>query len=203
MATTAQRAKSPGKQEKEKWLEFYENMANQAPQEQLGAITLSSNWSEDDDEATDSQKCFQVHDSYIISPIKSGWMVIDQSAAHERILYERHLKALEKKQSLSQTSLFPETIQVSAANAEILESLLSQLEYVGFQIEKFGRNTFVVNALPVDGLDVPSDKFINNFVTSYIANQELELKLDENIACLLYTSPSPRDQRGSRMPSSA
>lgn len=181
--TTSPRSKpAAGKQEKEKWLEFYENIANQAPQEQSGAITLSSNWSEDEEEATDSQKCFQVHDSYIISPIKSGWMVIDQSAAHERILYERHLKALEKRQSLSQTSLFPETIQVSAANTPILESLLEQLQYVGFQIEKFGQNTFVVNALPVDGLDVPSDKFINNFVEAYTANQELELKLDENIA---------------------
>ncbi len=170
------------KEQKEKWLDFYQDMSIQAQKQDSGPITLSSDWSEDDDEKKDSQKSFQVHDSYIISPIKSGWMVIDQSAAHERILYEKHLKALEVRKSVSQTSLFPETIQVSPKNAELLVTLLDELKFLGFQIEKFGKNTFVVNALPVDGLKEPSSQFIDSFIETYSANQELEIDLLENIA---------------------
>lgn len=170
------------KRPKENWIDFYKELGTTSKIEP-GPITFSSDWTEDDtEELNTANKSFQVHDSYIISPIKSGWIVIEQSAAHERILFERHMKTLEHKKTVSQTSLFPDTIQVAPKNAEILDQILDLLKYVGFNIEKFGQYTYVVNALPVEGLKETPGKFIDAFIETYAANQELHLELKENIA---------------------
>lgn len=171
------------KKEKEKWLQFYEEMETTTktmPSDE--PITLSSDWSEDTEETHNSKNSFQVHDSYIISPIKSGYIVLDQAAAHERILFEKHLTSIAEQKVLSQTSLFPETIQMSPAHSEVLENLLDELKFVGFQIEKFGNNTFVVNALPTEGLNEEPAVFIEKFVTSYIENVQTTTEIYENIA---------------------
>jgi DNA mismatch repair protein MutL len=81
------------------------------------ALTLESNW-HDEEESTDPGKAteegyishkpaYQLHNSYIISQIKSGILLIDQQSAHERILYERYLTVLEEQQSATQSQLFP------------------------------------------------------------------------------------------------
>ncbi|MFT6807493.1 MAG: DNA mismatch repair protein MutL [Saprospiraceae bacterium] len=180
----------PSKGEKSKWIEFYQELSEVSQQSSDGpnnAITLSSDWDngkEDDigDTSKSSTNCFQVHDSYIISPIKSGLMVIDQSRAHERILYERHLKAIQDKKITAQTSLFPETIQVEAKYAEILEGLKEELKYIGFHIDKFGQNTFVINSTPTDGLRETATTFVRRFVETYADNLELQISIPENIA---------------------
>ena len=171
------------KEQKEKWLEFYDDMSKTAPDIGQSSITLSSDWAEGEDEIKSARKSFQVHDSYIISPIKSGWIVIDQSTAHERILYEQHLKSLRNQKGVAQTSLFPETIKISPANEEVLDSLLEQLRYIGFQIEKISQQTYLINALPIEGLQESSTKFLDDFVESYSLNQQEEqLDFRENIA---------------------
>ncbi len=175
--------------EKSKWIEFYQDLSAATQQEdtqkgQRKAITLSSDWDDTDDSLDNmgNNNCFQVHESYIISPIKSGLMVIDQSSAHERILYEQHLQSLQDRSINSQTSLFPETIQLEAKYAQILEELREHLRFIGFHIEKFGQNTFVINATPVDGLRESASVFVNNFIATYAENLELQISIPENIA---------------------
>lgn len=168
--------------QKEKWLSFYDDLSQTSIPDKE-PITLSSDWTSDDsEETTDAQKSFQVHDSYIISPIKSGWMVIDQSSAHERILYERFSKTLQSRKIVSQSNLFPETVQIGPKNVDLLDSLIEELKYVGFQIEKVGQQTYVINGIPGDGLTEAPVKFIHRFIETYAANQELNLDLKENIA---------------------
>lgn len=168
--------------DKHKWLEFYEEIAqqNQAPKQEQ--ITLSSNWTEGDEEQKRSASSFQLHDSYIISPIKSGWIVIDQSTAHERILYERYRAQIKNKSGSAQISLFPETIQLTPDNTLILESITSELNALGFRIEKIGPTTFVINALPTESADKSHKDFIDQIITTYVNNQELEISVEENIA---------------------
>jgi len=181
----------PSQGEKSKWIEFYQELSETSQQSSSdgvqNAITLSSDWDNDKgdeigDTARSSHNCFQVHDSYIISPIKSGLMVIDQSRAHERILYEQHLKAIQDKKITAQTSLFPETIQVEAKYAEILEGLQEELKYIGFHIDKFGQNTFVINSTPTEGLRESATTFVRRFVETYADNLELQISIPENIA---------------------
>ncbi len=169
--------------DKRKWLEFYENIANQGvPDVNQEAITLSSDWSEVEEEQPGSTKSFQIHDSYIISPIKSGWIVIDQSTAHERILYERYKLQINEGSGAAQISLFPETIQFSASDSIILENILGQLTALGFRIEKFGEHTFVINALPSESTEMKPKPFIEKIIETYINNQELEISIEENLA---------------------
>lgn len=189
--TTSYPPQKPSQGEKAKWIEFYQELSEASQGSSSGApnnsITLSSNWDDhQEDDILDSQRashnCFQIHDSYIITPIKSGFMVIDQSRAHERIIYERHLKALQDQKISAQTSLFPETIQVEAKYAEILESLSEELKYIGFHIDKFGQNTFVINSTPTDGLQESASVFVKRFVETYADNMDLELGIADNIA---------------------
>ncbi len=168
--------------ERDKWIDFYKEIGAHAQDHNEGQIILSSDWSDRDSDEENAMQCFQIHDSYIISPIKSGWMVIDQSSAHERIMYEKYLLMLKEKQMVSQASLFPETISLDPKNVPILEDLFNDLKFLGFQIEKFGTNTFVVNGLPAMELDMSTHDFLKQFIETYAKNQELQMEIQENLA---------------------
>ena len=174
--------------EKEKWLEFYESLSNSSEASGEEAITLSSDWTNEDKSDTNKKvNCFQIHESYIISPIKSGWMVIDQSAAHERILYERHLEAIQNMRPMSQTSLFPETYKASPRNAKLLENLLPDIQLIGFNIEKVGESTFIINGQPALDNEISTSKFLESFIDTFYHNQDLQIDIHENLARSLAT----------------
>ncbi len=97
-----------------------------------------------------SEQPFQIHQSYIVSQVKSGMMIIDQQAAHERILYERYSLALEKRSGVSQQSLFPQTLVLNPADMRIVEELHNEISALGFDFTVFGQNTLVLNGVPTD-----------------------------------------------------
>lgn len=94
-------------------------------------------------------KCsVQFKNKYILTPVKSGLMVIDQKRAHERILYERLIQVLENHEVASQQQLFPETFELNASDATLLTSILPDLRALGFDIRDFGKNSFIINGTP-------------------------------------------------------
>lgn len=95
------------------------------------------------------KKTLQLKQKYILTPVKSGLMVIDQKRAHERILYEKFLEALKSESVASQQLLFPQTFELNPADAAILGSVLSDLVSLGFDIREFGKNTFIISGTPV------------------------------------------------------
>lgn len=99
------------------------------------------------------RQVFQIHKRFIASQIKSGLMIIEQQAAHERILYERFLSHLENHQGLSQQTLFPQTISLNAADFSLASDLLPDFTNLGFQIRIFGTNTLVIEGVPADIAD--------------------------------------------------
>jgi DNA mismatch repair protein MutL len=90
----------------------------------------------------------QFKNKYILTPVKSGLMIIDQKRAHERILYERLMQVLETHEVASQQQLFPETFELNASDATILTSILPELKALGFEIRDFGKNSFIINGTP-------------------------------------------------------
>ena len=90
----------------------------------------------------------QFKNKYILTPVKSGLMVIDQKRAHERILYERLIQVLENHEVASQQQLFPETFELNASDATLLTSILPDLRSLGFDIRDFGKNSFIINGTP-------------------------------------------------------
>ena len=85
---------------------------------------------------------------YIITTSRSGLMVIHAVRAMERILYERFLKALSGNSHVTQTALFPVTVQVGVENMCLFEEHQQMLAGLGFDIAPFGTDTVVVNGVP-------------------------------------------------------
>ncbi|NSL89508.1 DNA mismatch repair endonuclease MutL [Chitinophaga sp. Mgbs1] len=111
------------------------------------ASVIDERWQ---DTSTDQKVPVQVHQQYILSQIKSGFILIDQQAAHERILYERYLRALQETPMATQQSLFPQTLQLPPADALIIAEMLPELQALGYELEPFGNHTFVVRGVPAD-----------------------------------------------------
>jgi len=100
------------------------------------------------EEQQTAKSSIQFKNKYILTPVKSGLMVIDQKRAHERILYERLLQVLETNEVASQQQLFPETFELNASDATLLASILPDLRSLGFDIREFGKNSFIINGTP-------------------------------------------------------
>ena len=87
-----------------------------------------------------------LENSYIVAAIPGGLVLIDQHAAHERVLFERILNGVDG--TLSQKLLMPITIELSPGDMAYVSRNLREFESVGFEIEPFGRNTIKLNAIP-------------------------------------------------------
>jgi DNA mismatch repair protein MutL len=105
------------------------------------------------------KKTLQLKQKYILTPVKSGLMVIDQKRAHERILFERFMEVLKSDSVASQQLLFPQTLELNPADSAILQNILPELLSLGFDIRDFGKNTFIISGTP-GVLDVSSPGLI-------------------------------------------
>ena len=110
---------------------------------------------------------FQIHGQYILTQIKSGIILIDQQAAHERILFEKFIAALANNQGSSQQSLFPQSIALSAADFELFQELSEELKALGFDIREFGKNTIVVQGYPAEIESGNEEKIILGLLENY------------------------------------
>ena len=100
----------------------------------------------------------QLKGRYILSPAKSGLMVIDQHRAHVRILFDRYIGNIHTGELSSQTILFPEVLHLSAAQSVTLQGLLPEMEKMGFALSPLSGNDWSVNAIPsgIEGVEVSS-----------------------------------------------
>lgn len=92
----------------------------------------------------------QIHQTYIVASTDKGFLLIHQQLAHERVLYERYSEAANGKQMPAQRSLFPSAIELSSSDSALMEELLPDLKVLGYLIEPFGNNSFVVQGTPAD-----------------------------------------------------
>lgn len=99
---------------------------------------------------SDTQFLWQLHNKYIFTPIKSGLMIIDQHVAHERILYERGLAALQDNASFAQQLLFAHAFRVSPGDFAMLEELREELGRLGFTLTLATPDLVTVEAVPQD-----------------------------------------------------
>lgn len=97
-----------------------------------------------------STELIQLHKTFIVAENENGFIVIHQQNAHERILYERFTEALKGKPIAIQRSLFPSAIELAAADAVLLTELIADLNILGYQVEPFGNNSFVIQGSPAD-----------------------------------------------------
>lgn len=92
----------------------------------------------------------QLHGRYILQQIKSGFVLIDQQAAHERILYEQYCSASRQEPLPSQQSLFPERLALSPADTPLLLEMLPELKVLGYDIQPVDEGAFAIHGIPGD-----------------------------------------------------
>jgi DNA mismatch repair protein MutL len=133
------------------WQELFSIMSNK---ETVGKSSTFSSTTEQQLQVPTTESysvnIFQLHNSLIFSQTKSGVMIIDQQAAHERILYEKYLQALSNHPIASQQKLFPKSVSFSPADAQLLKEMMGDMRALGFDINELGGNTFAVNGVPAE-----------------------------------------------------
>lgn len=160
----------------DQWEKLYSDLKSEStdPEYSGQTMTFKADFGAD---SRDETGFMQFLNKYIVSKVKSGIMLIDQQAAHERILFEQYLARMEQKRSLTQQQLFPQTVKLSASDAELVTELLPEIVLLGFLIEPFGQNTFIVNGTPADFPDENLQVLLENILENY-KNNQLGLKLD-------------------------
>lgn len=166
-----------GQKDSHYWEKLYEGLQNREPEthKSINELTIGADF---DAESPSGKGFIQFQNRFIVSKINSGLMIIDQQAAHERILFERYLDRIEQKKGNAQQQLFPQTVKLSAPDTELVNELLAEISLLGFVIEPFGLNTFIINGTPAELPDENIQELLENVLENYKKNQ-LGLKLDK------------------------
>lgn len=162
------------------WEDLYKIAATQNA---IAPVKTDQPLIEEEDEKHYGVKQFQLHNQYIVTQVKSGFILIDQSLAHERILYEKYIESIAKNKSLSQKQLFAQNIEFTAQDTAILLEILPDINALGFDIQHFGAQAFVIHSLPVDINVVNEKKMIEELLEQFKKNLSIQkLNARDNIA---------------------
>lgn len=118
-----------------------------------------------------SNEHYQYRGAYILTAVSDGLMVTDQERAHERILYERYLREMDTRGSVSQKMLFPETIELNVAEMMIMPEILPDMQSLGFELTNLGGGTYAINAIPaeMEGMDIK--RIVSDMIRSAADNE--------------------------------
>ena len=156
---------SRSRQQMSNWDELFKNFErnkNEAVDQASAGETRAVNGGDEADTLLpmgDVQSVYlQLKGRYVLSPAKSGLMVIDQHRAHVRILFDRYIGNIHTGTMSSQSILFPEVLHLSPAQSVTLQGLIPEMETMGFVLSQLSGNDWSVNAIPsgIDGVDVSS-----------------------------------------------
>lgn len=125
----------------------------------------------------------QYKGQYILIPVKSGLMWVHQRRAHIRVLYEKYIGQLRDKRGYVQGLLFPERVDLSAAEAVALDSIALELQSLGFDVSSLGGGSYSLNGAPVDteGLS-PSELLVDIVHSAMEQTYSVRDKLYEKLA---------------------
>ena len=115
----------------------------------------------------------QMHNSFIVAETRDGFVIVDQHAAHERILFERTMESLEKGADLGQRLLFPFTVRLTRTEVEAVESVREALAQVGFAIESFGSDTLLVQSVPSPHPNFDAQRCIREMIVDIVGGSDL------------------------------
>lgn len=132
---------------------------------------------------TEEKALFQLHNRFIVKQVKSGMMIINQQAAHERILFEKFTEQSRTKTIQSQQSLFPQAISFSPADFALILEMQKEIEAIGFRFEIFGKYTLLINGVPANIVGGREKDMFEGLIEQFKINQsELALPIHESLA---------------------
>lgn len=162
--------------------QLYNTSATEATPRVIASATMREE-AEVPDTDEESSLLWQISERYILTQIRSGLMLVDQRAAHERILYERALAHMKGSVGMSQQLMFPHTLTFNPADFELLKELLPDLKSLGFDIEFFSGRSVVVRGVPPDVNAGDERAILDDVVQQYKAyRSDLHVKGRDNLA---------------------
>ncbi len=128
----------------------------------------------------------QIRGRYILTNVKSGLMIVDQYRAHVRILFDRYMSCIQAKQGVSQRTLFPEIIQLTTAQVAILQNIMADLQFLGFDLSNMGNNAYSVNGIPsgIEGVNIET-LIWNMLETATEKGRDVKTDIHERLALSL------------------
>lgn len=149
------------------------------------------------EESQSNAQYLQVNQSYIVTTVKSGLLVIDQQLAHSRVLFEKYLKELENHSGVSQQELFPQALSLNVNDASLLKEMLPELENLGFALEQANPTTFMINGTPTDAAGCDAVALLEKILDNYKINRtdlqlDRKLNLAKTLAAQLSIKPQTR-----------
>jgi DNA mismatch repair protein MutL len=136
--------------------------------ESLFTITAGSTTEAGQEDIPISQRrFFQVKNRYIMCPVISGIMMIDQRRAHERVLFEKYLASLSDGPKPAQVSLFPVEKELSPGDMIIIDEISEQIRMLGFEVETGNDNIVTITAHPADSRNASPVAMLETLITEY------------------------------------
>ncbi len=164
------------------WRELYETQRPPADLlEFQGSDPGSSGSSQEEfpgETTTTRKNGVQVRNSFITTSTQSGIVIIDQQHAHERVLYEKFLEKKQMDTAPGQHQLIPQTITLSPDDAQFFNEWKSYFEQLGFEINDFGKGSFVIHAIPVN-LEATDIRMFIESVLESLKSPGQENKMDQ------------------------
>ncbi len=155
------------KNELRHWKDFYKAEDQKSEVGSLKPESAESLQSDLRHQTSDFVELTQLLNTYITVPSNNGFLLIHQQAAHERVLYEQLKKASRDKPVATQRSMFPSTLELSPADAAVMEEIMADLQYLGYIIEPFGKHTYVIQGTPADVEAINEKQVIDVLLEQY------------------------------------
>ena len=200
--TSPSSSPSYSRQESKGWEHFYEGLERQTgnavadvypeeamPVEEYTSAEASLPFYGQTGEATPiaeaSSQHYQYKGRYILTSVKSGLMVIDQQRAHIRVLYDRYLEQISSRQGASQGMLFPDIVQFSASEIPMLQEIMEDLSFLGFELTDLGGGSYAINGVPAGIEGLQPVKLVQDMLQTAI---EKGCKVKEEVQSILALS---------------
>lgn len=178
------------------WETLYESLKKEPEQGTEPIETETNRLFSTPQEITPQNIPYQIHNQYIINTIKSGFILIDQRAAHARILYEKFLRTLHAHAPNTQQRLFSKTIELNAEDSLLMKELLPEVQRLGFDMEEFGKNSFVIHGLPVNVTQEQEEDIVERLIEQYKHFQDTKVDKRDNLAkAMAYSSAISRNKK--------
>jgi DNA mismatch repair protein MutL len=174
----------PEKSEREQrnadnWEKLYEGLDEAGSQ-----IRIRSRMDEAAMPEVEQMQLFQIGGRYIASPLNDGLLLIDQKAAHERVLYERFSDIMSQEHPMSQRKLFPEIVRFSPADMDLLKELWTEVRQLGFELKELENNEVEISGTPPDMVNEAAEHILEGMLEHY-KNNQISLRLDKKSNLLL------------------
>jgi len=153
------------------WENLYQDFEKENEQDNNFSFVSNLETQSSIEDTSNTENVFHFKNKYILTPVKSGLMIIDQKKAHERILFEKFLQSLQTDAAVTQKTLFPKTIELDAKDHQLLLSLKDEMTALGFDIDDFGGNAIIINGMPADASNQEPEQIIDKFLNEYLSGE--------------------------------